>query len=73
MKKTATIILNRNLPDVTDRLYESICKYNSDMTDIYVVEAGSDENKLSKHCSWWANWDEAMKHGLRVPRGVNYA
>ena len=73
MKNTATIILNRNLPDVTDRLYESIYRNNSDKTDIYVVEAGSDEDKLSKHCTWWANWDKAMKDGLRVPRGVNYA
>lgn len=73
MKKTATIILNRNLPDVTDRLYESIYRNNSNKTDIYVVEAGSDENNLSRHCTWWANWDDAMTHGLRVPRGVNYA
>jgi len=73
IKNTATIILNRNLPDVTDRLYESIYKHNSDLTDIYVVEAGSDEEKLSKYCSWWANWDEAKRDGLRVPRGVNYA
>lgn len=73
MKNTATIILNRNLPDVTDRLYESLIRNNADKTDIYVVEAGSDKSKLSKYCTWWANWDEAMKHGLRVPRGVNYA
>lgn len=72
MKNTATIILNRNLPDVTDRLYDSLYKYNSNATDIYVVESGSDKSKLSKHCTWWANWDEAMKFGLRVPRGVNY-
>ena len=68
-----SVILNRNLPDVTDVLYESLYKNNSDKTDIYVVEAGSDKNKLSKHCTWWANWDEAMIQGLRVPRGVNYA
>ena len=73
MKKTATIILNRNLPEVTDKLYDSIYRNNSEITDIFVVEAGSDEDKLSKHCTWWANWDEAMIHGLRVPRGVNYA
>jgi len=73
MKKTATIILNRNLPDVAEKLYESIDKYNSNLTDIYVVEAGTLEEKLSKYCTWWANWDEAMKQGLRVPIGFNYA
>ncbi len=73
MKKVATIILNRNLPEVADNLYESTQKYNGDLTDIYIVEAGSDEDKLSKNHSWWANWQEAMEHGLRTPRGFNYA
>ena len=72
MKTTATLILNRNLPKVTDRLYEYLYKYDSQLTDIYVIEAGSDENNLSQYCSWWANWDEALEKGLRVPRGVNY-
>ena len=48
MKKVATIILNRNLPDVTNNLYEHIYRFDDDITDIYVVEAGSDPNKLSK-------------------------
>jgi len=73
MKKTVTIILNRNLPDITDNLYESIRKHNLSKTDIYVVESGSDKNKLSKHYTWVADWEDAVKHGLRVPRGVNYA
>ena len=72
MKKTATIILNRNLPKVTDKLYASLHRNDSGATDIYVVEAGSDKDKLSKHCTWWANWPQAMEHGLRVPRGINY-
>lgn len=73
MKSTATIILNRNLPDVVDRLHDALVRNNAQETDIYVVEAGSDPDKLSRCCTWWANWDEAMTHGLRVPRGVNYA
>lgn len=73
MKKTATIILNRNLPKVTEKLYKSIKKHNTKQTDIYVVESGSLEENLSKHCSWWANWDESIEQGLRVPRGFNYA
>ena len=43
MKKVATIILNRNLPEVTDKLCEHIKFYDGELTDIYVVEAGSDK------------------------------
>ena len=47
-KKVATLILNRNLPEVTNRLYEQIRKYDDPITDIYVIEAGSDDDKISK-------------------------
>ncbi len=67
--RTATIILNRNLPDVTDRLVKHL---NQDNTQVFVVEAGSDENKLSSFCTWHANWPEAMNDGLRAARGFNY-
>ena len=73
MKKTATIILNRNLPAVTDKLYEQMRKNNGDLTDIFVVESGSHKENLSKYCTWWANWEESIEHGLRYPRGFNYA
>lgn len=72
MKKVATLILNRNLPNVADQLYESIYRHNGDITDIFVIESGSDKDKLSKHCTWWANWEEALETGLRYPRGFNY-
>ncbi len=73
MKKTATIILNRNLPTVTDQLYELLERNNRQETDIYVVESGSDKHNLSKYCSWWANWEQSLAEGLRPPRGFNYA
>jgi len=73
MKKTATIILNRNLPAVTDALYERLEKNNRDETDIYIVESGSSKGNLSKYYSWWANWEESLEYGLRYPRGFNYA
>ena len=41
MEKLATIILNRNLPLVTNTLFNTIKKYNKNYTDIFVVEAGS--------------------------------
>jgi hypothetical protein len=72
MKKAATIILNRNLPQVTDRLYEHLVAHDGDQTDIFVVEAGSDPEKLSRHASWHASWPEAREHGLRYCRGMNY-
>lgn len=72
MKKVASIILNRNLPKVTDKLYSHLEKYDAQQTDIFVVEAGSDENNLSKNVTWHADWEEAKKEGLRYPRGMNY-
>ncbi len=72
MKKVATIILNRNLPDVTDKLHDTLKKNNSNITDIFIVEAGSDKDKLSSNYTWYADWDEARKYGLRYSRGMNY-
>ena len=68
--KIAAIILNRNLPDVTDALYKKL-KDNNDV-DIFVVEAGSENNNLSQYCTWHADWDDAKKHGLRFSRGMNF-
>lgn len=73
MKKTATIILNRNLPVVSDQLYDLIQKNNKEDTDIFVVESGSSKENLSKHYTWHANWEESLEYGLRYPRGFNYA
>ena len=47
MKKVATLILNRNLPKVTDKLFDHINKYDGKFTDIFVIEAGSDKENLS--------------------------
>ena len=70
--KLCAIILNRNLPKVTNLLYENLKKKNNKI-DIYVVEAGSEENNLSKYTTWHANWEEAKIHGLRYGRGFNFA
>lgn len=72
MKKVATIVLNRNLPDVADRLCEHLERYDGDLTDVFVVEAGSDMDKLSKCTTWHADWPEAREHGLRYSRGMNF-
>lgn len=72
MKPVATIVLNRNLPDVTDRLCDHIEKLDGDVTDVFVVEAGSDKARLSRHTTWHADWPDAREHGLRYARGMNY-
>lgn len=74
MKPVAVIILNRNLPKVTDSLVEGLKRNNDEsLADYYVVEAGSDDDKLSKNTTWHANWEEAKAIGLRYSRGMNYA
>lgn len=72
MKRVATIILNRNLPDVTNCLYEHLVQHDGEMTDVFVVEAGSDIEKLSRYTAWHATWPDALAHGLRYSRGMNY-
>jgi hypothetical protein len=72
MKEVATIILNRNLPAVTERLHEHLTKHDDDLTDIYVVEAGSDNEKLSRCATWHANSEEVLRNGLRYGRGMNF-
>lgn len=72
MKRVATIILNRNLPEITDRLYDHLMRHDGDQTDVYIVEAGSDNERLSKNTAWYADWPEAREHGLRYSRGMNY-
>jgi hypothetical protein len=72
MKRVATLVLNRNLPDVTNRLCEHLRRFDGDLTDIFVIEAGSDDQMLSKYVTWHAIWPEAREHGLRYSRGMNY-
>ena len=72
MKKTATIILNRNLPKETNKLVEHLIKYDKFFTDIFVIEAGSEENNLSKYYTWYNKTNAVMKNGLRYARGMNY-
>lgn len=73
MNKVATIILNRNLPQPTNQLYEHLLKYDGEETDIFVLEAGSDKDKLSKYCTWYERNTDVVKNGLRYSRGMNYA
>jgi hypothetical protein len=70
-RRVAIVILSRNLPHAVDRLVSTFRRYDLEETDIYVVEAGTDRDKLSEHHTTWASWDEAMREGLRPARGFN--
>jgi hypothetical protein len=72
MKRVATIILNRNLPEVTNALCDHLRHYDADVTDVFVVEAGSDNDRLSRDMTWHADWPEARAQGLRYCRGMNF-
>lgn len=71
MKRVATLILNRNLPEVTNKLFEHLMEYDADLTDIYVIEAGSNSANLSCYSTWYINSPEVVAHGLRYCRGMN--
>ena len=71
--KTAVIILNRNLPEPTNSLYEYFTQSNPSLIDVYVVEAGSDDEKLSRYCTWHVRDSLTIQQGLRFNRGMNYA
>lgn len=47
--KTAVTILNHNLPEWTDNLYESLKPYERDDYDVIVLDNGSDKDKISKY------------------------
>lgn len=47
--KTAAFILNHNLPDYTDVLYESLNPYKRDDCDLFVIDNGSPKKGVSKY------------------------
>jgi hypothetical protein len=71
---TAVIVLNRNLPKPTDILCEHLQRFDGvGSSDLFVVEAGSDDDRLSRFSTWHVTSTEAREKGLRVCRGFNYA
>lgn len=72
-KRVATIVLNRNLPEPTNKLCQHLERYDGEMTDLFVVEAGSDDGNLSKFVTWHVNDEKTRITGLRYPRGMNFA
>jgi len=70
-RRVAIIILSRNLPDRVENLVREFREHDTDASDIYVIEAGTDRERLSPHYTTWASSDEVMQEGLRLPRGFN--
>ena len=69
----AVIVLNRNLAKVTDKLCGKLLKEGVLTSDLFVIEAGSDDDNLSKYCTWYVRDKETTDIGLRYNRGMNQA
>lgn len=70
--KIATIILNRNTPKLGNSIYEHLLEYERNISDIFLIEAGSEKNLMSDYFTWHNNEPEVVKKGLRYPRGMNF-
>ena len=72
MKKVCTLLLQRNLPKITESFAKNLLKNSKESTDFYVIESGSDEENLTSYDTFHANWEDAKINGLRTGRGFNY-
>ena len=71
--KIALIVLNRNLPSPTNALCQRFLKFeDSAVFDLYVIEAGSDSDRLSDYCSWHVTDPDVVSQGFRACRGFNF-
>jgi hypothetical protein len=68
--KLDVLILNRNLVSVTDKLVDSVMKYEN-VALCGVIDSGSREGEISTHTVVKANSIDATEHGLRPNRGFN--
>ena len=62
--KIATIILNRNTPKLGNSIYEHLLEYERNISDIFLIEAGTEKNLMSDYFTWHNN--ELAKLGLRL-------
>lgn len=51
--KLATVIVSRNRPDLVQSTIEQLRRHDSVPNDIYVVECGTEADKLTPHTSVW--------------------
>jgi len=72
--KFCAIIINRNLPKITDQLDKNLAKFNDNKSlDLFVLESGSKKKYISKYTTWHACTKKIQKRGLRYYGGINYA
>lgn len=72
-KPILTLVLNRNLPDATEAILDSLARHDSEVSDFAVIESGSlPERHARAPRSFVADWPEAVCHGLRYARGFNF-
>ena len=65
--KIAALLLNRNLPTVTDKLYRSIKKNNKGIVDVFIIDAGSDKKNTAKNTTWKVNWKSVLLEAKVTP------
>ena len=68
--KTLVTILNFELPDFTDNLYDQLTPYKGDLYDIEVIDNGSKEEKRSKYTTLQLN--ENIYFGGALASTVDY-
>jgi len=72
MKRSCTLLLQRNLPNITEKFAENLLRHNSNVTDLYVIESGSDDKNITRYETFHADWEDARVNGLRTGRGFNF-
>jgi GT2 family glycosyltransferase len=66
MSKTAAIILNHNMPDYTDMLYESLKPYERDDYELFVLDNASKPEGRSKYTSFQLETNVYFGGGLNA-------
>src|SRR5208282_4026540 len=64
-------VVSHNSKGITDTLCDSICRNTKVKSDLYVIETGSDLNKLSKYTSLWSSEGFRMTRAFNL--GIQYA
>ena len=64
--KTLAVILNHNLPDDTNKLYESLKPFEGDEYDLVVVENGCEEDGKSKYSTFTLDKNVYFGGGINV-------
>ena len=64
--KTLVTILNHNLPEYTDYLYDNLSPYQSNIYDLIVIDNGSLSEKMSKYTTYTLENNCSMGGGFNA-------